>query len=258
MGHFLDRIYSKCFVGIAQRDGELEIGVLRFKNADQLHEELQRFARDDESKIVGFLNDHVGSTPLNYIALLGEKGVGSLPTCSVSKAVSMDPRVEHSRRICIDDEWMDYMDEEALYALRETCSGLAPDAIYSPFSLLHACYDYRMQDDHAAYLLISQNGMSLAVVKQRTLRFAMYFTLEKRTPVMKIVRHVSEAVTKYYGQPCCRGEFIEAVVVADSADLGDDLPLALEASLLVPVEHDTIPASLLAARTCAKELGYGL
>lgn len=259
MSRLLDRFYTKSFIGISQNDGILEIGVLRFKSVSEMHEQVRRFDADlDDESVESFLQSSVASTPLNYIAVLGEEEVGALPTCSVSKAIQMDERVEHSRTVCVADEWMDFMDETVLDGLQTRFAELEPDAIYTPFSLLHASYDYRMQEDHAAYLLISSNALSLAVVKERSLRFASFLPFEDAPDIAFIVDHISETLSEYYGRPCCRGEFIEAVVVVDSAGLGDDLTLALEAMLLVAVERDAIPSVLLAARTCARELGYGL
>lgn len=253
------RFYKKVFIGIYAREHILHVGVITLGKDGQVEMTQRRFSDGLEGEAFGVLQREVERTPYNYIALLTDgPGCGALPTCSRSKAKEMASAVETSKTICVDDEWMNYGDEALLYALEERFAALQPDAIYSPFALLHAFFETLMAGNHAVYLLLTPEAMSMAVVKERHLRFAEHFLHTQGPLVPTMVERLVRALETYYGKPCCRGEFIESVHIVDTTGIGGMLAQALESELLIETESQEVDAALLAAQTCMKENGYGL
>lgn len=253
------RFYNKVFIGVYARENILHVGVVALGKDGQVEMTQKRFSGGLEGEAFSFLQTEVERTPYNYVALLiDDAECGALPTCSRSKAKEMAPAVERSKTICVDDEWMNYCDESALYTLQERFAALQPDALYTPFALLHAFFETPMAGNHAVYLLLTPVAMSMAVVKERHLRFAEHFSHAQGPLVPMMVERLVQTLDTYYGKPCCRGEFIESVHIVDSAGTGAMLARSLEEVLLVEAESQEVDAALLAAQTCMKENGYGL
>jgi uncharacterized protein (DUF433 family) len=105
---------------------------------------------------------------------------------------------------------------------------------------------------------VTPEAMSMAVVKERHLRFAEQFPHEQGALVPAMVEKIVTTLETYYGKSCCRGEFIESVHIVDSAGVGQMLAKVLEEVLLVEAESQEVDAALLCAQTCMKEHGYGL
>lgn len=253
------RFYTKVFIGLYARGSVVHIGVVALDRDGQVELLSRVFSDGLKGEGLSFLQAQVQRSPFNYIALLTDAAeCGAVPTCSLSKAKEMKPAVNGSRTRCIDDEWMNYCDEEAVVTLQERFAFLQPDALYSPFALLHAFFETPMAGNHAVYLLITPEAMSMAVVKERHLRFAEQFTHTDGALVPTMVERIVHTLETYYGKPCCRGEFIESVHIVDSAGVGEMLAKSLEEVLLVEAEAQEVDVALLCAQTCMKENGYGL
>lgn len=259
LSDFFARFYSKVFIGIYAHEGMLRVGVVTLGKENDIAMQQRTFTGGLEGEAFDFLESQAAQSPYNYIAVLTDNaGCGALPTCSLSKAKEMVPEVGRSKTICVDEEWMNYCDEAVLYALQERYAPLQPDAIYSPFALLHAFFEEPMTGNHAVYLLVTAEAMSMAVVKERHLRFAEQFVHAVGPMVPTMVERIVETLDTYYGKPCCRGEFIESVHIVDGAGVGELLAKALEETLLVEAQYREVDAALLCAQTCMKENGYGI
>jgi hypothetical protein len=259
LADFFARFYDKVFIGLYARNGALQVGVVTRTSRGETELQQRTFTGGLDEEALDFLQEQVEVSPYNYIALLTDSGqCGALPTCSLSKAKEMAPIVARSKTVCVDDEWMNYCDEEVLYRLQERYAPVSLDAIYSPFALLHAHFETVMAGAHALYLLITPEAMSLAVVKERHLRFAEQFCCDTGSSITLMVEKITAALEAYYGKPCCRGEFIEAVHMIDGSGMGIILAEALEEALLIEAQTQEIDAALLCAQTCMKENGYGL
>lgn len=253
------RFYAKVFIGIYARRDVLQIGVVALGSSGEVEQREQAFAGGLSEDVVAFLQEQVALSPYNYIAIVTDSGeCGALPTCSLSKAKEMAPVVGRSKNVCITEEWMNYCDEETVYGLLERFKALSPDALYSPFALMHAFFEEQMAGDHALYLLLTPEAMSLAVVKERHLRFAEQFRGESGPIVPAWLEKIVVALETYYGKPCCRGEFIESVRIVDGAGVGTLLAKVLEETLLVETQLHECDTALLCAQTCMKEHGYAL
>jgi len=257
-GDLFARFYTKVFIGLYEEGETLHVGVVTLTNRGEAKLEQRLFAGGLEEAFA-FIREQVESTPYNYIALLTDNAeCGALPTCSLSKAKEMAPVVARSKTVCVDEEWMNYCDEEVLYGLRERYTDLSPDAIYTPFALMHAFFEATMRGAHALYLLVTPEAMSMVVVKERHLRFALRHACKTVSSVSMMVERVTASLDEYYGRPCCRGEFIEAAFVIDGAGTGEALAEALEAVLLVETQTNEVDAALLCAQTCMRENGYAI
>jgi cellobiose-specific phosphotransferase system component IIB len=259
LADFFARFYDKVFIGLYARNGVLQVGVVIRTSRGETEVQQRTFAGGLDEEALDFLQEQVEVSPYNHIALLTDSGkCGALPTCSLSKAKEMAPIVARSKTVCVDEEWMNYCDEEVLYRLQEQYAPVSLDAIYVPFALMHAHFETVMTGAHALYLLITPEAMSLAVVKERHLRFAEQFCCDTGASVALMVEKITAALEAYYGKPCCRGEFIEAVQMIDGSGMGILLAEALEEALLLEVQTQEIDVALLCAQTCMKENGYGL
>jgi len=259
LSDFFARFYNKVFIGLyAQRD-LLRVGVVTLSSQGEVGIEHRAFASGLGEEVMSFLQEKVALSPYNYIAVVTDSGrCGALPTCSLSKAKELDPAVGRSKTVCVDEEWMNYCEEEVLVAIQERYASLSPDAVYSPFALLHAFFEAPMAGNHAVYLLLTPEAMSLAVVKERHLRFAEQFRFTTGALVPMMVEQITGTLETYYGKPCCRGEFVESVHIVDGAGTGALLAKALEEVLLIETELLEVDTALLCAQTCMKENGYGL
>jgi len=259
LAEFLARFYDKVFIGLYAQGDILQIGVVTLTRRGEVALDERTFHAGLDEEAVAFLQETVEDTPYNYIAVLTDDALcGALPTCSLSKAKEMAPVVERSRTLCIDEEWMNYCDEEVLYGIQKRFAPLGTDAIYTPFAVLHAYFEATMAGGHALYLLLTPGGMSLAVVKESHLRFAEQFCCEAQEAIVPMVEKITATLEGYYGKPCCRGEFIEAVHILDAVGVGEVLAIAVEEALLVEAQTRTVGAGVLCAQTCMKENGYGL
>ncbi len=257
---FLKRFYTKVFVGIYPCRDIVHAAALYLSPGGEQTDVRHSFAvSSSQTELYRFVQEAVDRSPLNYIAILADdESCGALPTCSLSKAKTMVPAVAESKTVCIEEEWMNYIGEEALYGLLQRFSDAEPDALYSPFALLHAFYGETMAGAHAVYLFLTAEAMSLAVVKERHLRFADRFAYGGGAMVPAMVEGVVDALEAYYGKPCCRGEFVEAVYIADGVGVGELLGKSLEEVLLLETEVRQADPALLAARACMKEAGYAV
>ena len=252
------RFYTKVFIGLYAVESELHVGVMSLTSRGEVTTREHRFPDRLDETFLSALQEYVSISPYNYIAIVSEsEACGALPTCSLSKAKEMAPIVDRSKTICIDEEWMNYCGEEVLFALQERFGALEPDAIYSPFALLHAGFETEMAGGHTLYLLLTPGGMSLAVVKESHLRFAEQFPSALQSVAQKVEK-ITSVLEGYYGKPCCRGEFIESVRIADGTGNGEPLASALEETLLVEAYVRRVDTALLCAQTCMKEHGYAL
>jgi hypothetical protein len=259
LSDFFARFYKKVFIGVYGRQDVLQIGVVVLGSGGEVEQQRHAFAGGLNEEVLTFLQEQVSSSPYNYIAVVTDSGAcGALPTCSLSKAKELAPAVGGSRTVCIEEEWMNYCDEEVAYSVVERYAALSPDALYSPFALMHAFFEAQMAGAHALYLLLTPEAVSLAVVKERHLRFAELFRGEEGLFVPALLEKIVIALETYYGKPCCRGEFIESVRIADGAGVGNLLAKALEETLLVETELHEADTALLCAQTCMKEYGYAL
>ncbi len=253
------RFYAKVFIGLYTRDTIMHIGVVTLGRDGQVQMEQRHFTDGLEGEAFEYLQECADRSPFNYIALLTTSAqCGAVPTCSVSKAKELKPEIDGSKTVCIDDEWMNFCTEEAVVTLQEQFAAVQPDALYSPFALLHAFFETPMAGNHAVYLMMTPEAMSMAVVKERHLRFAEQFAHVEGALVPSMVERIVQTLETYYGKPCCRGEFIESVHIIDSAGVGEMLATMLEEVLLVEAEVQEVDAALLCAQTCMKENGYGL
>ncbi|WP_345973048.1 hypothetical protein [Sulfurimonas diazotrophicus] len=259
LADFLARFYDKVFIGLYAHNDTLQIGVMTQTRRGEVQVRQRVFFAGLDEEAIAFLQEAVDRTPYNYIAVLTDhERCGALPTCSLSKAKEMAPIVERSRTLCIDEEWMNYCDEEVLYGIQAGYADLAPDAIYTPFAVLHAYFESTMAGAHALYVLITSGGMSLAVVKESHLRFAEQYRCDGNGSAAPMVEKITTTLDTYYGKPCCRGEFVEAVYILDATGSGEELAAALEETLLVEAQNRMVDAAALCAQTCMKENGYGL
>ncbi|WP_345970742.1 hypothetical protein WCX72_02740 [Sulfurimonas sp. HSL1-6] len=259
LADFLARFYDKVFIGLYAHNDTLQIGVMTQTRRGEVQVRQRVFFAGLDEEAIAFLQEAVDRTPYNYIAVLTDhERCGALPTCSLSKAKEMAPIVERSRTLCIDEEWMNYCDEEVLYGIQAGYADLAPDAIYTPFAVLHAYFESTMAGAHALYVLITPGGMSLAVVKESHLRFAEQYRCDGNGSAAPMVEKITTTLDTYYGKPCCRGEFVEAVYILDATGSGEELAAALEETLLVEAQNRMVDAAALCAQTCMKENGYGL
>jgi len=253
------RFYDKVFVGLYAHSDFLHVGVVRLGSDGETEKEHHVFMDGLNEEVMGFLQEQVALSPYNYVAVLTDsERCGALPTCSLSKAKEMAPAVGRSRTVCIDEEWMNYCDEELLYRLQEQYAPVQPDAIYSPFALLHAYFEEEMAGKHAMYLLVTPEALSMAVVKESHLRYAEQFGGSGGVIVPVMVEKIVASLEIYYGKPCCRGEFIEAVHIVDGAGVGKMLSRMLDELLLTEIHLQEANTALLCAQTCMKENGYGL
>ena len=259
LADLLARFYDKVFIGLYMSGRRLHVGAVHLASGGDVRMQERVFAEGLGEDALLFLQELAEQTPYNYIAAFTDSGAcGALPTCSLSKAKEMVPSVERSRTVCVTEEWMNYCDEEILAGLQEQYAAVEPDALYNPFALLHAFFETAMAGTHALYLLVTPAGMSLAVVKERHLRFAEQFSRDTDTSSAQLVEYITVSLEGYYGKPCCRGEFIEAVHIVDGTGMGEELAKALEAALLVESEAYTFDPALLCAQACMKEQGYAL
>ena len=253
------RFYDKVFIGVYGRRDVLQIGVVTLGSGGKVEQRQQAFADGLNEEAVAFLQAQAALSPYNYVAVVTDSGeCGALPTCSLSKAKEMAPAVSRSKNVCIAEEWMNYCDEETVYGLLERYKTLSPDALYSPFALMHAFFEEQMAGEHALYLLLTPEAMSLAVVKERHLRFAEQFRSGAGPMVPAFLEKIVASLETYYGKPCCRGEFIESVRIVDGGGIGGLLAKTLEETLMIEVELHECDTALLCAQTCLKENGYAL
>ena len=259
LNDFLARFYTKVFIGIYARRDVLQVGVVTLAGNGETEQRQHAFAGGLNDEVTAYLQEQIALSPYNYIAVVTDSGdCGALPTCSLSKAKEMAPAVSHSRTVCIEEEWMNYCEEEAVYRLLEHYKALSPDAVYSPFALMHAFFEEAMAGGHTLYLLLTPEAMSMAVVKERHLRFAEQFRCETGPIVPALLDKILAALEIYYGKPCCRGEFIESVRIADGAGIGSLLAKVLEETLLIETQLHEADTALLCAQTCMKEYGFAL
>ena len=253
------RFYDKVFIGIYGREEILQIGVVVVGGNGAVEQEYHAFAGGLSEEVFHFLQEQVALSPYNYVAVLTDgQGCGALPTCSLSKAKEMAPAVSRSKTVCIDNEWMNYCEEEQVYGVLERYKDLNPDALYSPFALMHAFFEEAMAGEHALYLLLTPEAFSIAVVKESHLRFAEHFRNETGPVVPSMLERIIGALENYYGKPCCRGEFIESVRIVDGAGSGSLLAKVLEETLLVDTQLHEADMALLCAQTCMKEHAHAL
>lgn len=259
LSDFVARFYSKVFIGIYESRRGVQVGVVVLaRDGSQMQME-QTFAGGLGAEGIAFIQNHISRTPYNYIALLTDgASCGAVPTCSLSKAKEMAPAVAVSETVCIDDEWMNYCGEDELQAIQRRYESVQPDALYSPFALLHALYTEAMAGAHAIYILLTPEAMSLAVVKERHLRYAEHLVYGQTEVAPMLVERIVASLETYYGKPCCRGEFVESVYIADAAGFGDRVAGALEEALLIESDLRSVETALLGARTVMKERGYVL
>jgi hypothetical protein len=256
---FFARFYSKVFIGLYAQSDILHVGVVTLGSNGEVEMRQHAFGGGLDDDVIAFLQEQIAVTPYNYIALLTDtEQCGALPTCSLSKAKEMALAVGRSKTVCIDEEWMNYCDEDVLYTLQQHYAALNPDAVYSPFALLHAFFEAPMAGEHAVYILLTPEAMSIAVVKERHLRFAEHFRCTAGPQVPAMVSRVVASLETYYGKPCCRGEFVESVHIVDGAGTGELFAKALEEVLLIETHLQEVDAALLCAQTCMKENGYVL
>lgn len=255
---WFSRFYTKCFIGIAVGEEGLEVHTRLVKSGGNVEARDHYFEGGEISEeLVSYLEADVQRTPYNYIALFDDAiSSGAVPTCLESKAIELAPAVESSRTTCIDEEWMDYADEEELYGLERRFESLKPDAFYTPFSLIHTLFAADMVTEHALYLLKTPRALALAVVKNGHLRLADL--LHNVGPETDEAEWIKGVIESYYGKPCCRGEFIESAFFADASGAGSHLGETVETLLFVDVLSKEVSAAEAAAMTCAKEAGYGL
>lgn len=259
LSEFFSRFYTKVFVGVYAHHATLHIGIVEQSRGGALALRQKAFDGGMGDAVIAFIQEAIAKTPYNYIAVVTDApGCGAVPTCAVSKAKEMVPGVAQSKTVCIAEEWMNYCDEAALVARFEHYSALSPDAFYSPFALMHAFFETTMAGEHAVYIVLTPEAMSLAVVKERHLRFAEHDRCTEEPMVAALVSRTVTALEGYYGKPCCRGEFIEAVHIVDGAGRGEALAQALEEALLVETSIREVGVALLCAETIMKESGYGI
>ncbi len=249
------RFYRKVYVGIYREKDITHVSVLYVGKGGPSSSKTRAFGGGfPNGEAVEFVREAVETTPLNYIAVLTDAaGCGAVATCSASKAKEMFPEVAGSRTVCMDEEWMNFLDEETLTGVLERYAVLRPDALYTPFALLHFLYREAMEGAHALYLLVTPEAMSLAVVKERHLRFAEHFRCDSGARVPAMAARIVEALENYYGKPCCRGEFIETVHIADGAGVGGLLRKTLDDLLLLDSHLQTVDMAELTAELCKKE-----
>lgn len=259
LSEFFSRFYTKVFVGVYAQREMLHIGIVEQSRGGELALRHKAFEGGMCDEVTAFVQEAIAKTPYNYIAVASDaQGCGAVPTCSVSKAKEMAPAVAQSKTVCIAEEWMNYCDEAALVERFERYTALAPDAFYSPFALMHAFFETTMAGEHAVYIVLTPEAMSLAVVKERHLRFAEHYRCTEEPMVPALVTRIVSALEGYYGKPCCRGEFIEAVHVVDGFGSGEALAKALEEALLVETSLQEVGVALLCAETIMKESGYAI
>lgn len=250
----LSSFYVKCFIGIYVDGGTIYVSVLRFKNHSDIELEESSFIFDESlESLVAYLQKFHDLTPYCYTSLLNtDLRQGALSTCILSKAMLNNRSVGNSRTICIDEEWMNYLDEEAYATMIERFKNIAPDMIYIPFSLIHLIFKEKMSSAHSIYILYLKDSASLVIAKESSLRAAKQFDVNSGDLSLQI----ADMLNKYYSRPCCQGEFIEHVYIADASDSAEQLRASLSKLLLVDATLiDVLPAQLCAIAG-AKELGY--
>lgn len=255
----LARLYRKVFVGIYAKENRVSVGVVLLARDGSVVERQQTFENDFEEQGIAFIQSYVAQSPYNYIAILSDAAsCGAISTCVAAKAEELIGQVEMYQTVCIDDNWMNYCQKEQLHTLEERFGTVEPDAIFSPFALLHCLFEQTMAEGHGVYVLLTPGAMSIAVVKERQLRFAQHFVCETEERVPMLIQRSAASLEAYYERPCCHGEFVESVYIADGAGLGAEVAAAFEGVLLVEAQLQSIEPSVLCARALAKENGYGV
>ncbi len=262
MFDMLRRFYRKVFVGIYMQEHIVHVGVLSVGSDGRERAYEQRsFGSDGLSEeVLRYLQDAMSATPCAYVAVTTDtEACGAVATCSLSKAKELVPQIETAKTVCIDEEWMNYLDEGALHAVLSRFETIEPDAVYTPFVPLHACFLEKMRrKTHALYVLLTPEAMSLAAVKEGHLRFAEQVRCSQGPMIPAMVDRIVAILEAYYGKPCCRGEFVEAVHIADAAGTGALLSQAIDERLLIEAEVEAVDLCRLTASACMQEVADGL
>ena len=259
LADLLTRMYRKVFVGIYAKEETIFVAVIVLARNGSIEQLQETFGDDFSERGISFIQQYVALSPYNYIAILTDaSSSGAVSTCSPSKAEEMIGQIEMYQTVCIEEGWMNYGLKEQLHDVEKRFAAVHADAIFSPFALLHCVFEQTMSEGHGVYVLLTLGAMSIAVVKERRLRFAQHFVCESDQRVALLIQRSAASLEAYYERPCCEGEFVEAVHIADGAGLGAEVAEAFEAVLLVEAQLQSIEPALLCARTLAKENGYAL
>ena len=198
----LGRFYRKVFVGLCASGPDTEAGVLTLTGSGrEAAYERRTFPATEVEALAEFVQDVIDRTPCNYIAVLDDGACGAVATCSPSKAREMAPAVASAGTVCIDEEWMNFLDEERMHETLQRFEAFAPDALYTPFVLLHSFFGSTIAGAHALYLLLTPASLNVVVAKERHLRFAERFSLEGKTG-RAMTEPVVRTLESYYGKPC--------------------------------------------------------
>ncbi len=250
----LSRLYTKHFIGLYVDHGTIHVSVLSFKNPSEISVEESSFiATTPPSGLVEYLQKFHDSTPYCYTSLLNTlTDQGSVATCTLSKAIELDERVRESKTVCIDDEWMNYITQESYAKTVESFSAIEPDMLFSPFSLIHLMFREYVGEKHTVFTLLLNESATVVIAKNRSIRAAKQFNLADGD----LSSQIGFMLGKYYDRPCCRGEFVESVYIADAGTMASSLAESLEKLLLVEVTTIEVLPAQLCAILGAKELGY--
>ena len=237
---FLESLLAKVYITLVPTStGTLLYGELR-KNAKTLKRfEQQLF--EDKSELFEALKRLKRESALSYVAFLESESTHGLVTNEVVADLSSIEIINIAKVFDL------YMCKDDLYARQQQFKNIGLDFIFSPFSLLYNFYEESISHNDGLYLLIGNESITSAVMKQGVMLFSEQFFMQEslhlldKTKITDVyVENIQTTIKAFYESKVDETMFIEKLFIADTMAFDMELENQLEETLFVEVHKQNI------------------
>jgi hypothetical protein len=174
LSRVLQRLYVKVYVGIIVSSDKIDVLIVSCKGEVCEKNRVEFEASSTTADIHDFIAKAIAESPFYYIAVLNNSiNQGALPLCDTKKAMDFED-ISLSKTLCIDNNYMLYSSKYELDAIEKKFKSFGVDYIFSPFSLLMRIFKEKINAPSQLYLLIQNDYLTLAVIKNKKLLFGAY------------------------------------------------------------------------------------
>jgi len=237
---FLEALLPKVYITLIPTEmGTQLYGELR-KNSKTLKRfDMQLF--EQKSELFEAVKRLKRESALNYVVLLeSEAEHGLLLEDKVEDLSSIET-------ITVANVFELYLRKDDLHERQQAFKTIGLDFIFSPFSLLYNFYEKRIQSSDGLYLLLEEERMVVAVMKNGVMIFSEQHGMQEALHLVDTtktidvyVETIQKVIKAFYERKVDETMFIEKLFIADTIGFDIALENRLEEVLFVEVDKQNI------------------
>jgi hypothetical protein len=179
LSKLFESLYNKIFVNIIVGRSKTTIYIEECKKDKVINSDTRVFdITHVDAKMDEYIKSYIKDTPYFYISILDDsESQGVIPTCD-KQSMSIYKNIESLKVRCFNEKWAYYTSKTELYLLTKKYEQIGIDFVFSPFVILADFFKDKIDSTLAAYALIEDNIISLAVFNNSKLLYGESLDLQ--------------------------------------------------------------------------------